>query len=221
MGASALLRRRRRDRLARRARQTDDHLARNPKIEADHAAAEQAGRFVEPGELVERRARVAIAFGQRERLARLEIEVPAAAADPGRRRQLRLERRDRSPSAARGLRPFRSRRGRSAAAGRASCRPATRSRTTPSLSISASRPWFCHSAVGVRSTISMTSVSGRRRETRASLTQPNCSSRRRIAATSTSAWGALAVPASSPARLSSSVTTPSISARSMWLMPTI
>ena len=33
---------------------------------------------------------------------------------------------------------------------------------------------------GVRSTMSMTSVSGRRRETRASLTQPNCSSRSRI-----------------------------------------
>ena len=36
------------DRLARRARQADDHLARNAQVEADDPAAEQAGRFVEP-----------------------------------------------------------------------------------------------------------------------------------------------------------------------------
>ena len=67
-------------------------------------------------------------------------------------------------------------------------------------------PALCHSAAGVRSTTSMTRVSGRRRDTRASLTQPNCSSRSRMPATSTKACGALSPPAELAARRSSSVT---------------
>ena len=89
------------------------------------------------------------------------------------------------------LAPGRWRRGRSAAAGRASCRPARGRARRPRCRSAPAGRWLCHSAAGVRSTMSMTSVSGRRRDTRASLTQPNRSRRWRIATTSTSACGAL------------------------------
>ena len=61
----------------------------------------------------------------------------------------------------------------------------TRSSTTPEESIRVSRCLSCHKAAGVRSTMSITSVSGRRRETRASLTHPYRSRRSRIPCTST------------------------------------
>ena len=111
--------------------------------------------------------------GKRDRLARLEVEVPAPPADPGRAR----------PAAAssvgtgsisrwRCARLARWRRGRSATADRACGRPARgraprlRRRSAPAAPCSATAP------PGVRSTMSMTSVSGSRRSTRASLTQP-------------------------------------------------
>ena len=58
------------DRLARRARQADDHLAGNAQVEPHQPAAEQAGRAVDLGELGQRRARRLLALGQRDRLAR-------------------------------------------------------------------------------------------------------------------------------------------------------
>ena len=151
------------------------------QVEAEDSAAEQAGRrgrcLANFASAVARRL---LAFGQRDGLARLETQVPAPSADPGRRRQLRLQRRrvgeDALELPARALAPGPITSGRSGILS-----TGTRSRTTPSASISASRCWSCHRAAGVRSTMSMTNVSGSRRETRASLTQPNCSSRSRIA----------------------------------------
>ena len=91
------------------------------------------------GELGERCPRRAVAFGQGDRLARLEVEVPAAAADPGRRCKLRLQRRNaihqalESRSCALAPGPISSGRSGILSTG-------MRSSTTPSLSINASRP---------------------------------------------------------------------------------
>ena len=53
LGSPLLLRLLGHDRLARRARQADDHLAGNAQVEAHDPTAEQAGGFVEPGEFDE------------------------------------------------------------------------------------------------------------------------------------------------------------------------
>ena len=183
------------DRLAGRARQADDHLARNAHVEADEAAAEQAGLLVDLREL------------DRARLAPASSPSGSATVSP----DWKLMSQRRPPTqvaeASCGLsvgaawhQPRRARRhgrwrpGRSAAAGRASRRPERGPAPRRRQSISASCWLFCQIAAGLRSTMSMTSVSGSRRDTRASLIQPKRSSRSRIAATSTSACGALAVP---------------------------
>ena len=62
----------------------------------------------------------------------------------------------------------------------------TGSSSWPVRSIKTSRPGFCSTACGSRSTISTTSVSGSWRETRASLTQLSDNRSRRSASTSTS-----------------------------------
>ena len=63
-------------------RQTNDHLARNTKVEADDSAAEQAVRLVGLGEFLKRGTSVGIAFGKRQRFARLPILLISGDSDP-------------------------------------------------------------------------------------------------------------------------------------------
>ena len=72
------------------------------------------------------------------------------------------------------------------ARGRAKPRGRTGSSTTPSESIRLNCWLFCQIATGWRSTMSITNVSGSRRDTRASRIQPNRISRARVAERSTS-----------------------------------
>ena len=94
-------------------------------VEADEAAAEQAGRCwsMRAKRWIARRA-ASLALGQGQHLAGLEAQVPAALADPGRAGDLRPQLRRRLEQARRARRAGGWRRRRSPAADRASPRPA-------------------------------------------------------------------------------------------------
>ena len=154
------------------------------------------------GEFGQRGPRAPLAFGKRDRLARLEAEVPAAAADPGRRGQLRL--RASGPPAISALELARScalapgpiSSGRSGILS-----TGTRSSTTPSASISASWPLV----LPQRGRRALDDVDDQRvgqppRHARVLDPAEAAAAASRMAATSTSACGALADPPRSAAR---------------------
>ena len=66
------------------ARDADIGAARIAHVDPGEAAAEQALPLVELGEALDGAARLLLALGQAQDLAALEVQVPAALADPGR-----------------------------------------------------------------------------------------------------------------------------------------
>ncbi len=66
-------------------------LAGQAHVEMDEALAEQPRRLIHPIELGIGVLRGLVALGQRQRLARIEADVPAAIADPARARDQRLQ----------------------------------------------------------------------------------------------------------------------------------
>src|SRR3546814_4526913 len=70
--------------------QAQDELVGVPHIEAQYAASEQPVDAIHTGEIDQRGRGLFLPLRQRQCLARLETEVPAAIADPGRARQHRF-----------------------------------------------------------------------------------------------------------------------------------
>src|SRR5207248_4250851 len=81
----------RKDRFAWGAPQTNGHLARHAQVEADDTAAKKSRLLVEAREFHQRGLGGFLAFGKSNRLPRLEVQVPAPATDPSRRRKLWLQ----------------------------------------------------------------------------------------------------------------------------------
>ena len=168
------------DRLARRARKADDHLPRNAKVEADESAAEQAGFDGRSWRISQARSRAGCSPSGRatispdwklrsQRRPPTQVAEASCACMVGASARIALE-----------------------LAGARIGAGADHQRQVGHLvdwhavendavGIDQREPLrSCHKAEGVRSTMSMTRVSGRRRETRASLTHPKRSSRSRI-----------------------------------------